>query len=74
MLEDFKLTLEQNRVRVPDEYWSSDQEYLKLRLKVELTSLVYGLSRADEVATRGDAQAQQGAALFPRVAQILKGN
>ena len=74
MLEDFKLVLQQNGVRVPDEYWLSDQEYLKLRLRVELTSLVYGLVRADEIATRGDAQAQQGATLFPRVAQILKGN
>jgi hypothetical protein len=72
MLEDFKATLEHNGVRVPDEYWSNDQDLLKLKLKVELTSLVYGLERGDELATRGDPQVQQAAGLFPRVAEILK--
>ena len=51
MLEDFKASLERNGVRVPDEYWSKDQDELKLRIKVELTSLIYGLDRADELAT-----------------------
>ena len=74
MLEDFKASLEHNGVRVPDEYWSTDQDLLKLRLKVELTNLVYGLERGDELATKGDPQAQQAASLFPRVAQILKGH
>ena len=74
VLEDFKATLEHNGVRVPAEYWSMDQDSLKLRLKVELTNLVYGLERGDELATRGDPQAQQAATLFPRVAQILRGH
>jgi carboxyl-terminal processing protease len=73
MLEDFKATLERNGVRVPDEYWSKDQDYLKLRLNVELTNLVYGLDRGNELETRGDPQVQQAATLFPRVAQILRG-
>jgi carboxyl-terminal processing protease len=72
MLGDFKSSLEHNGVRVPDEYWSNDQEVLKQRLKVEITSLVYGLSRADELATRVDPQVQQAASLFPRVTTILK--
>ncbi len=73
MLEDFKQSLEGNGVRVPDGFWASDQDILKIRLKVELINLVYGLDRGEEVATRGDTQTQQAAALFPRVAQILKG-
>jgi carboxyl-terminal processing protease len=72
MLEDFKTTLENNGVRVPDEYWSHDQEVLQQRIKVEITSLVYGLTRGEEVATRVDPQVQQAAGLFPRVAAILK--
>ena len=48
MLEDFKATLEHNGARVPDEYWSKDQDYLRLKLKVELTNLVYGLERGNE--------------------------
>jgi len=73
MLEDFKATLERNGVRVPEEYWSKDQDYLRLHLKVELTSLTQGLARGDEVEAKGDPQAQQAASLFPRVAQLLKG-
>jgi len=73
VLEDFKTTLGRNGVRVPDEYWSKDQDYLKLRLRVELTNLVYGLERGDELETKGDPQVQQAASLFPRLALILKG-
>lgn len=72
MLADFRAGLERNHVRVPEEYWSVDQDYLKLRLKVELTNLVFGLTRGDELETKGDPQAQQAASLFPRIAQLLK--
>jgi carboxyl-terminal processing protease len=73
VLDDFKQTLEHNGVRVPEEFWSNDQNMLKLRIKVELVNLMDGLDRGDEVATRGDAQTQKAADLFPRVSQILKG-
>jgi carboxyl-terminal processing protease len=74
MLEDFKETCLRSGVRVPDEYWSKDQDLLKVRLKVELTNLVFGLQRGDEVATKSDPQAQQAASLFPRIGEILKGH
>ena len=74
MLDDFRDTLLRNGVRVPDEFWSKDQDILKLKMKVELTSLVDGLERSEELATKSDAQAQQAAALFPRVNEILKGH
>ena len=74
MLEEFKASLERNGVRVPEEYWSRDQDELALRIKVELTSLIYGLDRADELATRGDPQVREAAALFPRTSQILQGH
>ncbi|MGA2988602.1 MAG: S41 family peptidase [Terriglobia bacterium] len=74
MLEDFKATLEHNGVRVPVEYWLTDRDLLKLRLKVELMNLIYGLERGDELATKGDPQVQQAASLFPRFAEILKGH
>ena len=73
-LEDFKANLERNNVRVPKEYWSKDQDELKLRLTVELTNLAYGLDRGGEIATKSDPQVQQAASLFPRVPQILKGH
>jgi carboxyl-terminal processing protease len=74
ILEDFKATLEHNGVRAPDEYWFQDQDLLKLRIKVELTNLVFGLERGNEVETRGDLQVQQATGLFLHVAQILKGH
>ncbi len=74
MLEHFRASLERNHVRVPEEYWSKDQDYLRLRLKVELTNLAFGLARGDELETKGDPQAQQAASLFPRISQLLKGH
>ena len=74
MLEDLKQMLLRNGVRVPDEFWSKDQDILKAKIKVELTSLVDGLEKADELATKSDPQAQQAAGLFPRVGEILKGH
>ncbi len=74
MLEDFKDSLLRNGVRVPDEYWSKDQAILKVEIKVELTSLVMGLERGEELATRSDPQAQQASGLFPRLGEILKGH
>lgn len=71
MLDEFKSTLERNGVRVPDEYWSKDQDVVRLKIKVELTNLVYGLERGDQIAVKGDPQAQQAAGLFPRVTEIL---
>ena len=74
MLEELKYALERNGVRVPDEYWSKDQDKLALRLRVEFTDLIYGLQRGEEVATRGDPQVTEAASLFPRFAQILRGH
>ena len=73
MLEDFKLFLNREGIRTPPEYWEPDQDYLKLRIKVELLNLVSGLSAGDEVQTKGDPQVQQAEKLFPQIPQILKG-
>jgi carboxyl-terminal processing protease len=72
MLEEFKASLERNGVRVPEEYWSRDQDKLALRLRIELTDLVYGLDKGEELATHGDPQVREAAGLFPRVQQILE--
>jgi carboxyl-terminal processing protease len=73
MLDDFKEDLLHNGVRVPEEFWSKDQGLLKTRIKVELTTLIDGLEKAQELATKSDTQGQQAAALFPRIGGILKG-
>jgi len=74
VLENFRDYLTRGGVRVPDQYWTQDQGAVKMRIKTELFNLVFGLTRGDEVETRGDSQVQQAAQLFPRLAQILKGH
>jgi carboxyl-terminal processing protease len=73
MLEDFKDYLTRRGVRTPGEYWDNDQDYLKLRIKVELLSLVFGLSNGEEAETKGDPQVQRAASLFAQIPEILKG-
>jgi carboxyl-terminal processing protease len=73
MLQDFKGFLSREGVRTPEEYWDKDQDYLKLRIKVELLGLVSGLSSGEEVETKGDPQVQKAAGLFSQIPRILKG-
>jgi carboxyl-terminal processing protease len=71
MLGDFKEFLSRGGIRTPEEYWDNDQDYLRLRIKVELVSLVFGLSTGEEVETKGDPQVQKAASLFSQIPKIL---
>jgi carboxyl-terminal processing protease len=71
VLRSFRDFLGRQRVRVPEEYWGVDQDYLKLRIKTEILNLVFGLAVGDEVETRGDPQVQRADALFSRVSSLL---
>ena len=73
MLGEFKDYLTRHGVRAPEEFWDSDQDYLKLKIKVELLSLVNGLASGEEAETKGDPQVQTAASLFARIPEILKG-
>ena len=73
MLSDFKDHLTRRGIRTPAEFWESDQDYLKLRIKVELLNLVYGLSSGEEAETKGDPEVRSAAGLFARMPEILKG-
>jgi carboxyl-terminal processing protease len=73
MLEDFKEFLSRGGIRTPQQYWDNDQDYLKLKVKVELVSLVSGLPSGEEVETKGDPQVQRAASLLPQIPKILKG-
>jgi carboxyl-terminal processing protease len=73
MLGDFKEFLSRGGVRTPEEYWGKDQDYLRLRIKVELLNLVSGLASGEEVETKGDPQVQKAASLFSQIPKILKG-
>ncbi len=73
VLEDFRQYLRRNNIRTPEEYWGADQSLLKLRIRVALLNLVFGLKAGNEAEMRGDPQVGKALALFPRVGAILSG-
>jgi len=59
LLDEFRNYLSSHRVRVPLEYWVQDQEFLKLRIKIEVFNLLFGLAAGNEVEIKGDPQVQR---------------
>jgi len=68
----FRDYLVRKRLGVPEESWSQNQEYLKLRIKTGLFNLIFGLSVGDELETRSDPQVQKAAGLFPDIRYLLR--
>jgi carboxyl-terminal processing protease len=73
VMAEFRNFLSSRRIRTPLEYWVQDQDYLKLRIRMEVFSLIFGLAAGNEVEIRGDPQVQKTLNVFPRVPDILKG-
>jgi len=73
VLAELKDYLRREQIRVPDEYWAQDQNYLKLRVKTEIFNLVFGLAVGDEVEVRADPQVQDALSLFPHLPNLLQG-
>ena len=72
VLDEFRSYLGQQRLRVPEEYWAPDQDYLKIKIKAEVFNLVFGLATGEEVETRGDPQVKKAAGLFAQIPTLLK--
>ena len=72
VLQEFQDFLAKGNLRTPQEYWAPDQDYVKLRIKMELVTLARGLDAGGEVEVRGDPQVRKAATLFPQIAQLLK--
>jgi carboxyl-terminal processing protease len=73
VMTEFRNFLSSRQIRTPLEYWVKDQDYLKLRIKVEVVSLIFGLKSGNEVEIKGDPQVQKTLQVFPRVPDILRG-
>jgi len=73
VMSEFRNFLASQRVRVPLEYWVQDQDYLKLRIKTEVFSLLFGLAAGNEVEIKGDPQVRKALEIFPRIPEILQG-
>jgi carboxyl-terminal processing protease len=72
VLDEFRKFLGEQGIRVPEEYWTEDQDYLKLKIKAEVFNLVFGLTVGDEIEARGDPQVQKAAGLFAKAPVLLK--
>ena len=68
----FRDYLVRKRLQVPEESWSQNEDYLKLRIKTGLLNLIFGLSVGDELETRSDPQVQKAITLFPEIPSVLK--
>ena len=68
-LRDF---LTRQGIRTPEEFWTPDHDYLKLRIKTEVFNLVFGLTAGDQIEVKGDPQVQKAAALFNKIPALLK--
>jgi len=73
VMTEFRNFLSSRRIRAPLAYWVQDQDYLKLRIRMEVFSLIFGLAAGNEVEIKGDPQVQKALEVFPRVPGILKG-
>jgi carboxyl-terminal processing protease len=71
-LDEFKDFLTREGLQTPDEYWGPDQGYLKLRIKTEILTLVYGLALGDETETKNDPQVLEAVKLFSNIPSLLK--
>lgn len=71
-LDDFKEFLGRQGILSPEEFWGPDQDYLKLRIKTEVFSLVFGLAAGDEVEVKGDPQVQKASTFFNELPALLK--
>ena len=72
VLNDFKEFLQRNSIRIPPEYWTPDQDYLRTEIKAGILTLVFGLAVGEEVEARADPQVQKAVALLPQVSELLK--
>jgi carboxyl-terminal processing protease len=72
VLGEFKEFLERKNIRVPEENWARDLDYLRMEIKAGILTLVFGLAVGEEIETRADPQVQKAVALFPEVPRLLK--
>ncbi len=72
VLAEFKDFLGGKGIRTPEQFWNSDQSYLKLRIRMEVLNLAFGLAVGDEAGARSDPQIRKALTLFPHVEDQLK--
>jgi len=72
-LEGFRDFLRRQEIRTPEEYWSRDADYMRVKIKAEIFNLVFGLAAGDEVEVKEDPQVERSVLLFDKIPILLKG-
>lgn len=70
IISDFLQYLTEAGVRVPQQDWKSNQDYLKMRIEMEIFNLVYGIERGNRVEVEADPQviiAREAVAKMPQL-------
>jgi len=71
-LNDFRDFLTRQGLRSPDEFWDRDSDYLRVRIKSEIFSLVFGLVAGDQVEVKEDPQIERALNLFAKIPALLQ--
>ncbi len=58
LLDQFQLYLSQRQIRPSVAEWSSNREFIRLRLKTEIFNLAFGVAKGDEIEAQRDVQVQ----------------
>jgi carboxyl-terminal processing protease len=64
LLDDFRLYLSQRGIQPGTSEWSSEQDFIRNRLKTEIFNLSLGVAKGDEVEAQRDPQIQRAVQLI----------
>ena len=59
LLDEFQQFLSERQIRPTLAEWSSNREFIRIRLKTEIYNLAFGVEKGDEVEAQRDAQIQR---------------
>ena len=74
LMSDFKKFIESKKIKVDEQEYSKDIEYLKARLKAQIAQMIFGLEGYIGVMVGVDNQIQKALTLFPEAEKIAKLN
>lgn len=64
MVDDFRAFLSEHSFPINEKTWSENRNYIRTRLKTELSNLMFGVAQGDEVAAAADPQVQRAVQLL----------
>ncbi|MGH9162270.1 MAG: S41 family peptidase [Vicinamibacteraceae bacterium] len=72
MIGDFRTFLESKKVKIDDEAFAKDVEFIKVMIHFEIDVDLFGIDQAQRNLIAGDPQAQLALSLFPEAMQLTR--